>query len=302
MGLGSNESAPSADGGGIGGGVGVSHPGRRPPVAGSRLMAHGDRLRVGHGVGPQRGFDTLPRMAPDRSAGEVTGFRSRLEAVDGVESIELALGDDGLEGITVRLSEGADEVAVLEGIRRLLVAYGTKTPREPALVAPSGAGALATPGVEEPEPEHEIIDLDEPPSEMRASDIDDDAVSAPTVAHLVTLAGDALALSVLPTGNRSSAQVSLSVDDRTARRQVPASARAIVQATIDVGTELVGHDPISVIGMNLSAIDGTRVLTVIVGNHGSAPRVCTASVIEHDWPGALLNILSQVLGDVLAGE
>jgi hypothetical protein len=48
----------------------------------------------------------------------MTGLRNRIQAVEGVESIELELGDEGLEGITVRLAEGADEVAVLEGIRR----------------------------------------------------------------------------------------------------------------------------------------------------------------------------------------
>jgi hypothetical protein len=59
----------------------------------------------------------------------VTGLRSRLEALDGVDSIELELGDDGLEGITVRLAEGADEMSVLDGVRRLLVAYGTRSAR-----------------------------------------------------------------------------------------------------------------------------------------------------------------------------
>ena len=33
----------------------------------------------------------------------MNGFKSRLESVPGVESIELELGDEGLEAITVRL-------------------------------------------------------------------------------------------------------------------------------------------------------------------------------------------------------
>jgi len=222
----------------------------------------------------------------------MTGLRNRLQAVEGVESIELELGDEGLEGITVRLAEGADEVAVLEGIRRLLVAYGTKAPREPALVSTSAGSARSR---DEVEPAHEVMDPDGRPDDLANSDSVVDEVSGPTEATLITAVGDVFELSVLPAGNRSAAQVTLTWNERTGRRQVPASSRAIVQAVIDVGAELVGREPISVTGMNLSSINRTRVLTVIAGNHGSAPRVCTASVVEHDWPSALLSILTQVL-------
>lgn len=229
----------------------------------------------------------------------MTGLRNRLQAVEGVESIELELGDDGLEGITVRVAEGADEVAVLEGIRRLLVAYGTKAPKEPVAVAASVSseshaqvGDMGPVSIEEVESDHEVLDLDDEPSELVA---DDDADHGPSEATFIAATGEVLELSVLPAGDRSAAQVTLTLDDRTGRRQVPASSRAIVQAVIDVGAELTGRDPISVIGMNLSSIDGTRVLTVIAGNHASAPRVCTASVVEHDWPTALLSILAQVM-------
>ena len=89
----------------------------------------------------------------------MTGLRSRLEALDGVDSIELELGDDGLEGITVRLAEGADEMSVLDGVRRLLVAYGTRSAR---ILAASGAEVAGT----QPPVSHEVIDVDAEPSEM----------------------------------------------------------------------------------------------------------------------------------------
>jgi hypothetical protein len=52
--------------------------------------------------------------------------------------------------------------------------------------------------------------------------------------------------------------------------------------------------------MNLSSIEGTRVLTVIAGNHGMSPRVCTVSVVEGNWPAALLSVLFEVLGETVS--
>lgn len=58
----------------------------------------------------------------------VAGLRQRLEALDGVSSIQLELGDTGLSGIRVTLAEGADEAMVLERIRAMLVTYGLRVP------------------------------------------------------------------------------------------------------------------------------------------------------------------------------
>lgn len=237
----------------------------------------------------------------------MTGLRSRLAAVHGVESIELELGEDGLQGINVRLSEGADEATVLEGIRRLLVAYGTKLPsdaavaayREPAKQDDGAEEAVLDSPAAGTRPGGDVIDLDQLSADDAATGddpADDDA--GPHHARLIMEDGAVVELSILPVGDGSVAQVSLDWDGRTGRRQVPASARAVIQAVIDLGAELVGHDPISVIGTNLSTIGGSRVLTVIAGNHGVAPRVCTSSVIKHDWPSALLEVLSQVLAPV----
>lgn len=217
----------------------------------------------------------------------MTGLRSRLEAVEGVESIELELGTDGLEGITVRLLDGADEVAVLEGIRRLLVAYGTKLPREPLLgEARNGRAA------EEPTGLTQVIDLTEVEAQGAA-----EAEQAARVTRHALLEGSEVSLSVRPVDNRSAALVHIRWGEESARRQVPASARPIVQAVIDLASELRGVAPIEVIGMNLSDIGSSRLLTVIVGNHGEPPKVCTATVMGNDWPEALLAILRQVVGE-----
>lgn len=231
----------------------------------------------------------------------MTGLRTRLAAVHGVESVELDLGEDGLKGINVRLSEGADEATVLEGIRRLLVAYGTKLPSETTVAAYPAKQDDA--GPEEPVLDSPaaggVIDLDQLSADDSADDDPaDDDEAGPHHARLIMEDGAVAELSILPVGDGSVAQVSLEWDGRSGRRQVPASARAVIQAVIDLGAELVGHDPISVIGTNLSTIGGSRVLTVIAGNHGVAPRVCTSSVIKHDWPSALLEVLSQVLAPV----
>lgn len=254
----------------------------------------------------------------------MTGLESRLQAVEGVKSIELELGEEGLEGITVRLVEGADEVSVLEGIRRLLVAYGTKRPRvnspgsfpimseDTALgaaavrhVVPNGADRIppqVSNGADlvEDEIEHHVVDLDEV-SGMVAAPTTTLVSATPTHAAARSSDGSKIELSILAAGEETAA-IELTRDDREVRRQVPASARAIVQAVIDCAGELVGRDPISVIGMNLSSIEGTRVLTVIAGNHGASPRVCTVSVLEDNWPAALLSVLFEVLGESISTE
>lgn len=57
------------------------------------------------------------------------GLEERLRSVEGVADITIELGEDGLDGIRVRITEGSDEAAVLEQIRRILVAYGLRSRR-----------------------------------------------------------------------------------------------------------------------------------------------------------------------------
>jgi hypothetical protein len=57
----------------------------------------------------------------------VNGLEDRLRRVQGVADITVELGAEGLESIRVRIDEGTDEAAILEEIRRILVAYGLKS-------------------------------------------------------------------------------------------------------------------------------------------------------------------------------
>ncbi|HEY7704824.1 MAG TPA: hypothetical protein VID03_08370 [Acidimicrobiia bacterium] len=75
----------------------------------------------------------------------ITGLRQRLEGVDGVQGIELELGEGGLSGIKVKLSDGADEGVVLERVRSLLVTYGFRHSQpQPPEPAPTNFRAAAT--------------------------------------------------------------------------------------------------------------------------------------------------------------
>ena len=225
----------------------------------------------------------------------MTGLKSRLESVPGVESIELELGDDGLEGITIRLADDADELAVLEGVRRLLVAYGTRSPKVLATAGVASTPRSANGHHPDEPPHHEVLDVDRSPSEIVAPAPVKVVSSGATSATLLTQTGDRVELSVTPAGEQSVAQVVFTKGERTVTRQVPSSARAIVQAVLDMTAETSGREPMTVIGLNLSAIEGVRVLTVIAGNEGTTPRVSTVSVVESNWPAALLEVALQML-------
>jgi hypothetical protein len=140
-----------------------------------------------------------------------------------------------------------------------------------------------------------VIDVDAEPSEMVGEPPVTVVSSGENEAAMVTPDGQRIELSISPAGDRSTTQVVYSRGERTVRRQVPSSARAIVQAVLDMAAETSGREPLSVIGLNLSAIEGVRVLTVIAGNEGTTPRVSTVSVVEKNWPAALLEVASQML-------
>ncbi|MDX1448684.1 MAG: hypothetical protein R3246_06425 [Acidimicrobiia bacterium] len=67
------------------------------------------------------------------------GLEDRLRKVHGVADLTVELGEEGLESIRVRINEGTEEAAVLEEIRRILVAYGLRSRRsERPMVDASG--------------------------------------------------------------------------------------------------------------------------------------------------------------------
>ena len=57
---------------------------------------------------------------------------ARLQDIPGVSSVVVDLTESG-GGINIRLEQGADEVAVMERVRELLVAYGVRSADEPRL-------------------------------------------------------------------------------------------------------------------------------------------------------------------------
>jgi hypothetical protein len=57
----------------------------------------------------------------------VIGLEDRLRTVDGVASIRVELGEEGVDAIKVEVLPGADEAGVLEEIRQILVAYGLRS-------------------------------------------------------------------------------------------------------------------------------------------------------------------------------
>lgn len=87
-------------------------------------------------------------MAPNLEEGLVNGLAGRLRQVDGVEDVELDVGEGGIDGIRVRLEEGTDEMGVLDQIHKLLAAYGLRTRRLPVAVSrgPAPRG-FARPGL-----------------------------------------------------------------------------------------------------------------------------------------------------------
>lgn len=68
------------------------------------------------------------------------GLEDRLRRVQGIADLTVELGEGGLESIRVKIDEGTDEAAVLEEIRRILVAYGLRSRRnDRPLVDATGA-------------------------------------------------------------------------------------------------------------------------------------------------------------------
>jgi hypothetical protein len=86
------------------------------------------------------------------------GLEDRLRTVEGVASIRVELGEEGVDAIKVEVVPGADEAGVLEEIRKVLVSYGLRsrrpgwrlgTKRSPAIIAEVAGAAGETPAPQE---------------------------------------------------------------------------------------------------------------------------------------------------------
>lgn len=125
-----------------------THPSRvvAPPPFSPASEPDPSPVAEGHGVrdGSARGQSGSPALSLVGGTAEkgesVIGLEDRLRRVQGIADLTVELGEGGLESIRVKIDEGTDEAAVLEEIRRILVAYGLRSRRnDRPLVDATGA-------------------------------------------------------------------------------------------------------------------------------------------------------------------
>ena len=76
------------------------------------------------------------------------------------------------------------------------------------------------------------------------------------------------------------------------------SAIAALVANLTISVEkLADTDKTAAGGTGNDIIMGGPAHDIIAGNEGDAPRVSTVSVVDSNWPAALLEIASQILGE-----
>lgn len=195
----------------------------------------------------------------------MTGLEDRLRGVSGVSDIVVELGDDGLEGIRVRMHEGTDEANVLEEIRRILVAYGLKGTTRP------GRGAAAIPalelGTEAPVHDHD----DNGP-------IDEEVPELPN--PTIIPAGDRLTVRLAEGGR---------IVDATSDATPLGAAVAMVRALCDwLGIETPGR-----LAIDRLDIDGSHV--VILVGHQDDLSVVGSALVHDSLAIALRDAAAQVI-------
>lgn len=202
----------------------------------------------------------------------MTGLEDRLRKVIGVTDIVVELGAEGLEGIRVRLSEGAEESEVLEEIRRILVAYGLKA------TGRRGRGAQAIPplelGIDMPPPGEEASEgavLAEPASE-NVSDPQPSARILPIDGKLVARLED---------GSRTV--------EATAEATPLGATEALIRATADWRGAQV-PDRIAVDRLDIDGID----VVVLVARRDDLV-VSASSVVAPDLAAALAEAAAGIM-------
>lgn len=202
----------------------------------------------------------------------MTGLEDRLRKVVGVTDIVVELGAEGLEGIRVRLSEGAEESEVLEEIRRILVAYGLKA------TGRRRRGAQAIPplelGIEMPLPDEEAPG-DRIPAEPDSED----------------LSGSQPSASILPVDGRLVARLEdgTRTVEATAEATPLGATEAMIRATADWRETRI-PDRIAVDRMD---IDGTDVVVLVARRDDLV--VSASSVVAPDLAAALAEAASSIL-------
>lgn len=202
----------------------------------------------------------------------MTGLEDRLRKVVGVTDIVVELGAEGLEGIRVRLSEGAEESEVLEEIRRILVAYGLKA------TGRRGRGAQAIPplelGIEMPAPDGEAPG--DPVSPEPASEDDPGSVPSATI-----LPVDGRLVARLEHGPR--------IVEATAEATPLGATEAMIRATADWRGSRI-PDRIAVDRLDIDGID----VVVLVARRDDLV-VSASSVVAPDLAAALAEAARSIM-------
>lgn len=213
---------------------------------------------------------------------KMTGLEDRLRGVSGVSDIVIELGDDGLEGIRVRMSDGTDEADVLEEIRRILVAYGLKGSTR------SGRGVTGIPNLE-------LGSDDENPVKKTTSLVHagynaDSADSVPpSEARLPTP-------TIIPAGDRLT--VRLSSGDRTVDATSDASPLGAADAMMRAVCEWQGATPPDRLVVDRLDLDGSDVVILVGRKDGVS--VVGSSLVGGSLAMAIQNATSQVIAGLAA--
>ncbi len=191
----------------------------------------------------------------------MTGLEQRLRDVEGVSDIVIELSDEGLDGIRVRMREGTDESAVLEEIRRILVAYGLKgSTRRRASVSPP-IPELELEGDSDTLDSPDVVDLREP--------TDSEPVGEPK--HRKDLPDPA----IIPGGEQLT--VRLSDGARVVEATAEATPLGAADAMIRALCEWKGAVFPSRIAIDRLDIDGTD-LVIIVARRNSTATVGSSAI------------------------
>lgn len=198
----------------------------------------------------------------------MTGLEDRLKKVVGVTDIVVELGAEGLSGIRVRLSEGAEESEVLEEIRRILVAYGLKA---------TGRRNRGTQAIKPLELGFDIPSSDEAVPD--GSDFDDTSGASPSTATILPIDGRLVAR--LEHGDRSV--------EATAEATPLGATEAMVRATADWRGARV-PDRIAVDRLDIDGVD----VVVLVAKRDDLV-VSASSVVAPDLAAALAEAASSIM-------
>ena len=191
----------------------------------------------------------------------MTGLEQRLRDVEGVSDIVIELSDDGLDGIRVRMHEGTDESAVLEEIRRILVAYGLK------------GSARRRVSMSTPVPELELEGDTDTLAAPDVVDLRDQAVSEPPVEP--RRRPDLPDPAIIPGGDELTVRLSdgVRVVEATAEATPLGAADAMIRALC----EWKGAAFPSRIAIDRLDIDGTD-LVIVVARRNSTATVGSSAI------------------------